>query len=203
MIQSKVGMAGDLMWEVRRGGRKVSLGWKLRNNLRWGFIKGWISRFVTAPIAKAVGLTTIMSEVSAIKYSADGTYVDYGVVGRRSITNAYCTFVCLMHQTDQTTMGDWKFHDSGVGTTAENVTDTDMETSDAVARATGDQTASALTYKSVGTITYDSTKAITEHGLFNASTSVTLMDRTKFDPINVVNTDSIQFTYTITYVAGS
>jgi len=44
---------------------------------------------------------------------------------------------------------------------------------------------------------------VTEHGLFNASSAGTLMDRTVFSAINVVNGDSIQFTYELTATAGS
>ena len=108
------------------------------------------------------------------------------------------------HQTESSVIGDYKFHDSGVGTTAENSSDTDIETTDGESRASGTQVEeSSVIYRSVGTISYTTTKAITEHGLFSASTSTTLMDRTKFTAINVVNGDSIQFTYGITYAAGS
>jgi len=57
-------------------------------------------------------------------------------------------------------------------------------------------------YVSVGTISYTTTKAITEHGLFNTADSTVLMDRTVFSAINVVDGDSIQFTYTLTVTAG-
>jgi len=81
---------------------------------------------------------------------------------------------------------------------------TAIETTDGEARVTGTQTESAANaYRSVGTITYTTTKAITEHGLFNDLTAGTLMDRTVFAAINVVNTNAIEFTYTITITAGS
>jgi hypothetical protein len=79
-----------------------------------------------------------------------------------------------------------------------------METTDGESRATGTQVegASANIYKSVGTIAYTTTKAITEHGLFNDATAGTLMDRTKFAAVNVVSGDSIEFTYQLTVSAG-
>jgi len=55
----------------------------------------------------------------------------------------------------------------------------------------------------VGTIAYTTTKAITEHGIFNDPTAGTLMDRTVFSAINVVSGDSVQYTYTLTLTAGS
>jgi hypothetical protein len=88
--------------------------------------------------------------------------------------------------------------------TAEAIGNTAMETTDGESRATGTQTESAANaYQSVGTIAYTSTKAVTEHGLFNDSSAGTLMDRTVFSAINVVSGDSIQFTYTLTLTAGS
>jgi hypothetical protein len=91
----------------------------------------------------------------------------------------FVVFVVDQLQTETSQFGDFKYHDSGVGTTAENVTNTDMETTDGESRATGTQTegASANIYRSVGTIAYTTTKAITEHGLFSQSTGTTLMDR--------------------------
>jgi hypothetical protein len=101
-------------------------------------------------------------------------------------------FVTDQLQTETSVFGDFKYHDAGVGTTAENVADTAIETTDGESRATGTQTESASNaYRSVGTISYTSTKAITEHGLFNDSSAGTLMDRSVFSAINVVNGDSI------------
>jgi hypothetical protein len=120
------------------------------------------------------------------------------------LTTAFVNFMVDQLQTETSVWGDFKYHDSGVGTTDPAVGDTDIETTDGESRATGTQTegASANIYRSVGTIAYTTSKAITEHGLFNASSGVTLMDRSEFAAINVVNGDSIQFTYELTATAG-
>jgi hypothetical protein len=119
------------------------------------------------------------------------------------ITTAFVSFVIDQLQTETSVFGDFKYHDSGVGITDPAITDVDIETTDGESRATGTQTESAVNvYVSVGTISYTTTKAITEHGLFNAATSVTLMDRSEFAAINVVSGDSIQFTYSLTLTAG-
>ena len=123
-------------------------------------------------------------------------------VKNKCITTAYVTFLALMHQTDATTIGDFKYHDSGIGTGAEAVGDVGLGTPWGGARDVGTQVASTNTYTSVATTTYNATKAITEHGLFNASTSVTLMDRTLFAAINVVDTNQIQWTFVVTFTAG-
>jgi len=101
------------------------------------------------------------------------------------------------------TISGFKFHASGTGNTAAAVGDTAMQTDSGVARVSGTPSnPSANQYRSVATMAYTSTLAITEWGLFSASTSGTLWDRRVFSAINVVNGDSIQFTYTLTVNNG-
>lgn len=183
--------------------RRAPLGWRIANTLRWAFIKGWLAVHIGVPLARAVGLMTAYGKLEAVLVKADGSKVNYGLLGYRVVTTAFVSFLVDQLQVDSTEVGDFKYHDSGVGTTAEANGDTAIETTDGESRATGTQTESAATaYRSVGTISYTSTKAITEHGLFSQSTGGTLMDRTVFSAVNVVNGDSIQFTYTLTVSAG-
>jgi hypothetical protein len=120
------------------------------------------------------------------------------------VTTAFATFLAAQLITESSTIGDFKYHDSGIGTGDENVADVGLGTPWGGARDVGTQVqgASAVAYKSVATTTYNATKAITEHGLFNASTGVTLMDRSKFAAINVVDTNQIEWTYELTIAAG-
>lgn len=193
---------GDLGIRVLRT-VPAPMSWKIKNSVRWEFIKGWLATFVLAPLLRKFGIGTFLGELRAVKIYADGHKEDYGVVGWRVVTTAFVSFVVDQLQTETSVFGDFKFHDSGVGTTAENIADTGIETTDGESRATGTQTESAANaYRSVGTISYTTTKAITEHGLFNDATTGTLMDRTVFSAINVVNGDSVQFTYTLTLAAG-
>jgi len=135
---------------------------------------------------------------------ANGNVVNYGLVSTRVVTTAFVNFMVDQLQTETSEWGDFKYHDSGVGTTGAAVGDTDIETTDGEDRATGSQTegGSANIYKSVGTIAYTSTKAITEHGLFSQASGTTLLDRHVFSAINVANGDSIEFTYELTCTAG-
>lgn len=96
-------------------------------------------------------------------------------------------------------LDDFHYHGSGTGTTAPDVADTTLET-EVESRATGTATegASANIFKSVGTVAYTATRAVTEHGIFSASTAGTLLDRSTFTAINVNNGDSIEFTYELT-----
>lgn len=96
------------------------------------------------------------------------------------------------------------FHDSGTGTTAAAVTDTTLQTPTGNARVSGTQSTPGSTnvYQTVATLNYGSTFAITEWGLFSASSSGTLWDHRVFSAINVLNGDSIQFTYKLTINSG-
>lgn len=125
-------------------------------------------------------------------------------VGRKCVTDAFVAFVVDQLQTETSAFGDFKYHDSGIGTGAEAAGDTALGTAWGGSRDTGTQIegATANIYKSVATTTYNATKAITEHGLFNASSSGTLMDRTLFSAINVVSGDGIQWTYQLTLTSG-
>ena len=177
--------------------------YQLLNRLRWNFWVGWAQVQMSRAVVAILGGVALQSELSAKLIKGNGEIINLGVLGYRSVTTAFVNFVTDQLQTETSVFGDYKFHDSGVGTTAENITDTAMETTDGESRATGTQTESAANaYRSVGTISYTTTKAITEHGLFNDASAGTLMDRTVFTAINVVNGDSIQFTYTLTISAG-
>ena len=202
-MSNKLGMRGTLKTRKFKTIRAAPLGWKLRNVLRWSYLHGQLAYHLGIPLSGLLRhVSAIGSLYATVKY-ADGTQVNYGLLGRRSVTTAFCAFVVDQLQAETAVFGDFKFHDSGVGTTAENIANTTIETTDGESRATGTQTeTSSVVYASVGTISYTTTKAITEHGLFNDATVGTLLDRTVFSAINVVNGDSIQFTYSLTVTAG-
>jgi len=123
----------------------------------------------------------------------------------RVVTTAFAEFLAAaLIPTVPGSFDDFKYHDSGTGTTAEASSDVGLGTPWGGARSTGTQIqgSTAVKYKSVATTTYTGTFAITEHGLFNAATGVTLMDRSVFAAINVVNGNQIEFTYELTVAAG-
>lgn len=202
MNQGMISARGEL--GIRKiKAQRPSLQWIVSNRFNWKYVKGWLAEYVGMPLAKTLGLLTAIGKLEAVLVRADGTKVNYGVLSRRVVTDAFVAFVVDQLQTETSVFGDFKYHDSGVGSTAEAAGNTAMETTDGEARVAGTQTESAANaYRSVGTISYTTTKAITEHGLFNDLTAGTLMDRSVFTAINVVNGDSIQFTYTLTLTAG-
>jgi hypothetical protein len=201
-MEGKLSMGGKLATKVIRA-KGPGLAWKVRNYLRWQFIKSWLGVFVVVPIARLFGIMTGYGKLEIVLFRATGEVIRYGVVSYRVVTTAFVDFVTDQLQTETSQFGDFKYHDSGVGTTDPAITDTDIETTDDESRATGTQTESSHNvYVSVGTISYTTTKAITEHGLFSQATGTTLMDRSEFSAINVVSGDSIQFTYSLTLTAG-
>lgn len=201
-MEGKLSMSGALVARKIKA-KGPGLTWQLTNWLRWQQLKSLIGVFIVRPFANFFGLMTAYGRLEAVLIKANGERIRYGVLSYKVVTTAFVTFVVDQLQTESSLFGDFKYHDSGVGITDPVVGDTDIETTDGESRATGSQTeTSATVYKSVGTISYTTTKAITEHGLFNAATGPTLMDRSEFAAINVVSGDSIQFTYELTVSAG-
>jgi hypothetical protein len=197
-FKSSAGMKGSFSAQKHKTIEKAPLSWKIKNfrNL----LRAW-----KVPLALALTLPTYYGTLRILLNKADGCIIDYGLVSARLVTTDFCEFIAAEMITETSAFGDFKYHDSGIGTTAADIANEDIETTDAESRATGSQVqgASAVGYKSIGTITYHTSKAITEHGLFNVSSSFpVLMDRHVFAAINVVDDDSITFTYELTLVAG-
>ncbi len=127
--------------------------------------------------------------------------VDLGVIATKLVTTVGVNFLAtaFINTVEAEVIN---YHDSGTGTGAEAVGDTGV-TAAGPARVAGTQSnPSANVYRTVATVNYTGTLAITEHGLFTASSAGTLWDRSVFTAINVVNGDSIQFTYNLTLTAG-
>jgi len=195
-MDGSTALGGALGIQVHRAER-APLAWKLRN------LRHVLPGLAQDAVAHILGMNHLAARLYAVKRCADGRVIDYGLIGTQKITTAFCELMVDQLQTETSVWGDFKYHDSGVGTDAEANGDTDIQTTDGESRATGTQTeASSVIYQSVGTISYTTTKAITEHGLFNTATTATLMDRTVFSAINVVSGDSVQFTYSLTCSAG-
>jgi len=129
--------------------------------------------------------------------------IDRRVEYNRKVTTAFVNFIVDQLIAESSIFGDFKYHDSGTGVVAENPSDVGLGTPCGEARTIGSQEEGSQTYeyKSIATHTYAGTFDITEHGLFNASSGVTLMDRTVFSAIGVTSGDKIEFTFTIQFSA--
>jgi hypothetical protein len=141
-----------------------------------------------------------------IKHIRNGKVIKKRRILDRCITDAFVADIVDALQgltTPYANFNDYKYHGSGTGTGNEAAGDVALGT-EVETRATGSQEEGVTgnIYKSIATITYTGSRAITEHGLFNASVSGTLMDRTKFAAINVIASDSVQFTYSASFTSG-
>lgn len=163
----------------------------------------WI---MTKKFRKAALIATGIGGVQALEGSLNfrilrnNEWYDFGCVGHKVITTAFAEFVVDQLISESSVFGDFKYHEIGTGTTAENKTDTALENY-VEARTAGTQVEdSSMVYKSVASISITDTRAITEHGIFNHAThgSGTLMDRTVFAAVNLVSGDVFEATYKLT-----
>jgi hypothetical protein len=165
--------------------------------------------------------TGITSQL-AVKFRHPGQreWMDLGVVSERIVTNAMINDLLDVMTSggaytgastlSTVSLANYKFHDSGTGTAAELHVNTALQTPTGEARDSGTQVEFQLAsgeatpgqYRTVATHTYAGAFAITEHGVFSASSGPKLLDRSVFAAINVVSLSQIQFTYTLT-ITGS
>ena len=154
------------------------------------------------------GVIVMRGTLAAKVIKANGKTTNLGIISERVVTTAGVNFMRddFNAATGGADITNVNFHDSGTGSVAEAIGDTDLGTvAGPVTRATGTQSSPASKqYRSVGTISYSGTLAITEHGIFSSATrgAGVLWDRSVFTAINVVSGDSIQFTYTLTINDG-
>lgn len=184
--------------------------WRIKNvpNLLRGLWRIYVARLFEIPTMYGAVFARVQ------RGGPLGAWTEYGLASFRVVTTAGVTVICTRFAgTSAASIANFKFHGFGTGTTAEASSDTalvtELTTQYAVdsTRPTGSQSASAGTYITVGTLTPDSggTIAVTEHGVFDASSSTSLLDRSKFTAVNLdsANGDSLQVTYTLTLAAGS
>lgn len=154
-------------------------------------------------VKKAEGVLKAEARLKARLLKEDGTVEDLGVVSTKLVTDAFINFLVDELQASTGGIAGFSWHGSGISSTAENATQTAL-ISEVVTRVNGTQ-GEGLTpniYNAMGVQYYDGAYAIREHGLFNASSGGTLMDRSVFAAINVGVGDGIEFTYELT-ITGS
>lgn len=141
----------------------------------------------------------------------DGTQTNYGLLGRRLVTDAGVAFLAADMAGGGSDINLFKYHGFGTGTTAESaahtalVTELTTEYASDNTRPTGSQGSATNVYTTVGTLSPDSNVAITEHGIFSqaATGGGTMWDRTVFSAINLVGSvDSLQATHATTFPSG-
>lgn len=180
--------------------------WKAINFMR--MVKG--RSFRPLFFAKLFKIPTIFGALRLRAYKLDGLILDYGLVSTKLVTDDGVDYITDAFQ-DSVELELMRFHGIGLGSTGENVSDSDVETelttqytSDNT-RATGSQTENGTNvYQTVGTNPVDASVALREHGLLNNATvaSGVLLDRSVYALINLVSGESLQSTYDFTSTSG-
>jgi hypothetical protein len=177
----------------------------LRDHVHAGIPRAWYNLVLGHDLHVSTWATLHVKHFHALErnpFEPDqiGWLENVGLSSMGKVTVAFINFESLMLVTDATTIGDFKFHEVGLSAAAEANTDTALTTTTAIARATGTQlNPTAPTYQSVATVTADTTETWQEHGIFNAASGVTLLDRSLLSPTVAVNSpDTVQLTYTLT-----
>jgi hypothetical protein len=145
---------------------------------------------------------TPVGRLYATKVKPTGEREDLGLICTKVVTTVGVNWLAGVFAGTGGTVDVVRWHGSGTGVGAETVGDTNLGTG-VGSRVSGSQSATGNVYTTVATVNYTTTSAITEHGVFTASTGGVLFDRSVFAAINVVNGDSIEFTYQLTLPAGS
>lgn len=185
-IRSDLSMKGALGVRVIRA-KGPGAAWRLANFPHW--FAGWLKLMVAIAAAKISGLPVLYGQLELRLTKASGEVINYGVVSYRVVTTAFVNNLASnMVSVASPTVQAYTYHASGTGVTAEATSDTALGTDSGVAHASGTQSnPTANQYRTVGTQTYSGTLAITEHGVFSASTVGTLLDRSVFSAVNVAN----------------
>lgn len=181
--------------------------WRLRNlrNLWRG------ARRIAA--AKAMGIGHVYGALYITVTRGNGDVVPYGLASLRVVTDVGVGYIVDAFQ-NSVELENMKYHGYGTGTTAEGASQTALVTelttqyaSDST-RPTGTTTegATANIYRTVATLSPDTggTIAVTEHGIFSASSAGVMLDRSVFSAVNLVaGSDSMTTTYDLTFPSGS
>ena len=142
----------------------------------------------------------LRGDVSIVLKSADGSVKDSRAIKNLVVNDGLNFIVSRMKDTTQGVMSHMAV---GSSTTAAAAGQTDLVS------ILGSREALDSTAVSTNTVTYvssfeagDGTGAVTEAGIFNASTSGDMLCRTVFAVVNKQATDSMTITWTITLTAS-
>ena len=190
-MDDKLGMSGSLRAaKVLPDGRVLHYG-----------LVGDLDKFKDDALGNASQL--FHTALHALHLDGDGNIKGEHHLGSGLVTTAGVNLLAADWTNATATLKLANFADSGTGVTAAAIGDTVLQTATGNARVAGTQSNPAAgQYRSVATLAYTAVAAITEFGLFTATTVGTLWDHKVFAPINVIAADSIQYTYSLTIASG-
>ena len=196
---------------LRREGKSLLEYWRLKKiakKVRAGILPKGVAKdriFEALRITRPNALE-VFGFLEAKVFNPDGTLKqDVGLVSCRQVTAAFAK-VLVDGMADSTVAADldhFAYHKMGAGSTAEAADQTALITQQEGATL-GVQThgASSQIYQTIGTITAGSVYGCREHGIFNASTGGTMLDRSVVTNIDLNTDDVVTWTYSLTVTAG-
>ncbi|GAH83792.1 unnamed protein product, partial [marine sediment metagenome] len=116
-----------------------------------------------------------------------GIWYDFGVVGHKVITTAYAEFYVDQLIEEDSTFGDFKWHQIGTGDTAEGAGETTLVTPVESVTSGSQEEDSSKVYMSIANIDITATRLLREHGIFNSNVPGLMMDRTLYALITLDN----------------
>ena len=186
---------------------------KIARQVRAGIVPKGVDRetvYEALKLTRPKNATEFFGLLSANVKRANGDFEDLGLVSVKSVSAAFCKYLVDAMCTSGEFMNQFNQHKMGSGSTAASTGDTALVAAMSGAQAaTGNAAAthgsSSIVYQTVGTVTAtyggDGTE-VREHGVFNASTLGTLLDRSTVAAIAVATDDVITWTYDLTCVTG-
>ena len=143
------------------------------------------------------------TNLSGVHHNRKGEVLDARDLGSGTITNVGVGLLASDWTNSTATLKLMKYHDCGTGTTPAAVADTALQTPTGLSRQTGTQVNPTNgVYQTVSTFSFAGSYAVTEWGLFDASSSGHIWDHKVFLPYSVSSGDTITFTYSLTCPAG-
>ena len=217
MLDSKISLGGKVSTKVTRNPlNQTGNAWELfkatlpTNSYKLKNYSNIVKPLAKIGIANLLNIPTFYGVLTAKKVAADGVVTDYGIISLKSVTSAG-----VMEVTDEmaasvagsSDLSDFAHHGIGTGTDAEAVGDTTLGTEvETRVQDTADRASSAsgnnAQYETIATHSATAARAVTEHGLFTASTGGVLFDRSVFSVINLASGDSLTTTYQATFNSG-
>jgi hypothetical protein len=162
------------------------------------FATHWVAHECDLPACPA-SLFGSQEQALALLGGQMGFVEDLGFLSAGKVTDAFVSEeIDELVSTTGSEYADFDNHEVGTSSQAESNDDTALIATSGIARAAGTPTDSDPIYQNVGTITADASETWEEHGLFNNTTGVALMDRSLTGGQAVVSSDQVQYTYQLT-----
>lgn len=184
---------------------------KIAKQVRNGILPAGISKEEIWEALKATKPRNVMEcfgFLTAKVVKSDGSLkMGERLVSVREVTSAFADHLADCLTTSGDVLDNFNQHKMGSGSTAESSDQTALVTAQSGAQAaTGNAAAThgatSNVYRTVGTLTAATAYGCREHGVFNASTGGTLLDRSVVTNIDLNTDDEVTWTYDLTVNAG-